>query len=137
MPFIINAFVGSNISADVAIGAGWRWGCMFAFSLLSIMFSLDLIDGMFAILVPVSLGPLIITLVWAERKAKRLGLADEEPSEMTFFQKAIDLAERLDLVGLILIGTSVALILLPLTLRKTAEGGWKNRTCQSQSVKRH
>jgi len=27
MPFIINAFVGSNIAANVLVGAGWRWGC--------------------------------------------------------------------------------------------------------------
>lgn len=26
-PFLINAWVGSNISADVLEGAGWRWGC--------------------------------------------------------------------------------------------------------------
>src|ERR1700744_2762977 len=34
------------------------------------------VDGMFAILVPVSLAPLIGTLLWAERKAKRMGLVD-------------------------------------------------------------
>ena len=26
-PFIINAFVGANISAGVLKHAGWRWGC--------------------------------------------------------------------------------------------------------------
>lgn len=26
-PFIINAFVGSNISASVLKHLGWRWGC--------------------------------------------------------------------------------------------------------------
>jgi len=28
MPFIINAFLGSNTAAKVLDGAGWRWGCM-------------------------------------------------------------------------------------------------------------
>ena len=31
---------------------------------------------MFAILVPASLAPLIVTLFWAEQKAKRLGLVN-------------------------------------------------------------
>ena len=36
-----------------------------------------LTDGMFAILIPTSLSPLIVTLFWAERKAKKLGLAPD------------------------------------------------------------
>ncbi len=40
-------------------------------------------DGMFAILIPTSLAPLIVTLVWAERKAKRLGLVPEVPVEVS------------------------------------------------------
>lgn len=37
---------------------------------------------MFAILVPATLLPLIVTLFWAERKAKRLGLVtDRFPEE--------------------------------------------------------
>ena len=35
--------------------------------------------------------------------------------------------QKLDILGLLLLGASVALILLPLTLAKTAKGGWKNR----------
>ncbi|KAF8198595.1 drug:h+ antiporter [Pholiota molesta] len=97
LPFIINAFVGSNISANVITGAGWRWGY-----------------GMFAILIPVSLMPLIITLVWAELKAKKLVV------------RAWSTFEKLDVMGLLLIGTSVALILLPLTLSEKAKGGWNN-----------
>lgn len=27
LPFVVNAFIGSNISSDVIFGAGWRWGC--------------------------------------------------------------------------------------------------------------
>ncbi|KAK0471517.1 drug:h+ antiporter [Armillaria novae-zelandiae] len=110
LPFIINAFIGSNISTQVLNGAGWRWGY-----------------GMFAILIPTSLAPLIITLVWAERKAKRLGLVPEIPVEdKPIYKKVFDLALKLDIFGLALIGTSVALILLPLTLADNAKGQWHN-----------
>ncbi|KAK0453763.1 drug:h+ antiporter [Armillaria borealis] len=113
LPFIINAFIGSNVSTQVLEGAGWRWGY-----------------GMFAILVPASLSPLIITLVWAERKAKRLGLVPEKPkasnSDKSLLQQTLEVISQLDVVGLVLIGTSVALILLPLTLAENASGGWNN-----------
>lgn len=86
---------------------------------------------MFAILIPASLSPLVITLYWAERKAKKLGLA---PTTGVFTgntrkQRIWNFVEQLDLVGLIILGTSVALILLPLTLSQTAKGGWDNGWC--------
>ncbi|KAK0482096.1 drug:h+ antiporter [Armillaria luteobubalina] len=110
LPFIVNAFIGSNVSTQVLEHAGWRWGY-----------------GMFAILVPASLSPLIITLVWAERKAKRLGLVPEKPkSDKSLPQQTLEVISQLDVVGLVLIGTSVALILLPLTLAENASGGWNN-----------
>ena len=83
---------------------------------------------MFAILVPASLSPLIITLYWAERKAKRLGLAPAMSAfaGATWKQRTWNFIEQLDLIGLILLGAAVALILLPLTLSQTAKGGWDN-----------
>ena len=85
---------------------------------------------MFAILIPVSLAPLIITLFWAERKAKKLGLAPTitEFTGQTFAQRVWRFTEQLDVIGLLFLGTAVALILLPLTLSQTAKGGWHNRT---------
>lgn len=83
---------------------------------------------MFAILIPVSLSPLIITLLWAERKARKLGVAPTRSSgpQLSYFARVISVAEQLDVIGLLLIGTSVALILLPLTLSNNAKGGWHN-----------
>ncbi|KAG1854483.1 major facilitator superfamily domain-containing protein [Suillus subalutaceus] len=102
-PFLINAFIGSNISAAVIDSIGWRWGY-----------------GMFAILVPISLAPLIITLLWAERKAKMLALLDSpkprsrnsssQPSlpRGSMITRFLRSAEQLDLVGLILLGFAYA-----------------------------
>ncbi|KAJ8081510.1 hypothetical protein PM082_007355 [Marasmius tenuissimus] len=104
LPFCVNAYIGANVAAAVLDNSGWRWGY-----------------GMFAILVPASLSPLIITLLWAERKAKRLDLAPPVPKTNLF-----DLARRMDLFGLMLLGAAIALVLLPLTLARGAENGWKN-----------
>ncbi|KAI0755989.1 drug:h+ antiporter [Irpex lacteus] len=107
-PFIINAFVGANISTAVLNHAGWRWGY-----------------GMFAILIPASLSPLIVTLYWAERKAKRLGLVPESiDKSLPIGTQVWNFVQNLDLVGLVLLGAAVALILLPLTLSQTVSKGW-------------
>ncbi|KAG2031329.1 hypothetical protein BDR03DRAFT_1030605, partial [Suillus americanus] len=120
-PFLINAYIGPNISAAVLDSIGWRWGYI-----------------MFAILVPISLAPLIITLLWAERKAKILALLDSPKPRSrsissqrslrhgSMIARLLRSAEQLDLVGLTLLGFAVALTLLPLTISKNVNGGWKN-----------
>ncbi|KAH7915641.1 hypothetical protein BJ138DRAFT_1132530 [Hygrophoropsis aurantiaca] len=119
-PFLINAFIGSNISAAILKHASWRWGY-----------------GMFAILIPAALAPLIITLLWGEHRIKRSDIVQELESRPSRFQQAttgnapsvarlVRLAGGLDLMGLVLLGASVSLVLLPLTLSQTVSGGWKN-----------
>ncbi|KAF9049078.1 ferrichrome-type siderophore transporter [Panaeolus papilionaceus] len=111
LPFVINVFVGSNISTSMIKKGpdGWRWGY-----------------GMFAILVPAALAPLIVTLLWAQRKAKRLNLIPQRDASEPIFVRMKDEATKLNIFGLLLLGTSVALILLPMTLAENAEGGWDN-----------
>lgn len=82
---------------------------------------------MFAILVPASLAPLVITLYWAERKAKKLGLVPVKHNTMSVGGRVWYFVEQLDVIGLTFLGAAVALILLPLTLSRTARDGWKNR----------
>ncbi|KAH9846877.1 drug:h+ antiporter [Lenzites betulinus] len=114
-PFIVNAFIGSDVSTSMLEHSTWRWGY-----------------GMFAILVPASLSPLIITLFWAERKAKKLQLVNapetrlEPVIRVPILRRVWLYAEQLDIVGLAILGTAVALILLPLTLAQGAKGQWHN-----------
>ena len=90
---------------------------------------------MFAILVPAALTPLILTLFWGERKAKRLGLIETPhmgedlapPGKHPLLRRVWLFAEQLDLVGLVLLGTAVAFILLPMTLAQRAKGNWSSR----------
>ena len=94
------------------------------------------VDGMFAILVPAALTPLILTLFWGERQARKLGLVDTSPPredivprvKFRFLQRVWLFAEQLDLVGLVLLGLAVSLILLPMTLARRAKNSWSNRT---------
>ena len=61
---------------------------------------------------------MIITLLWAEHKARKLGVAPTRSSgpQLSYFARVIAVTERLDVIGLLLIGTSVALFLLPLVV---------------------
>ena len=93
------------------------------------------LDAMFAILVPASLTPLILTLFWAERKAKQLGLVaptsvgdDIAPrGKNRYLRRAWLFAEQLDLAGLVLLATAIAFILLPMTLAQRAKGNYSSR----------
>ncbi|QRV78334.1 major facilitator superfamily transporter [Ceratobasidium sp. AG-Ba] len=111
-PFIINAFAGSEVSAGVMApgGPGWRWGY-----------------GMFAILVPVTIIPLIATLGWAEHKARSQGLIEySSGSSRSGIQKAAAVFAEVDVLGLLILAGGVACVLLPLTLAAKAKGGWHN-----------
>lgn len=115
-PFIVNAFVGSKIAASITTNNpsnGWRWGY-----------------AMFSILIPVSLAPVLFTLLWGERKAKRLGVVDlrhgtktatikgekVEKEHVSLWSKVVGLLLEMDILGLLLLATGWALLLVALTL---------------------
>ncbi|TPX09119.1 uncharacterized protein E0L32_001618 [Thyridium curvatum] len=121
LPFIvtvpINGFIADGFYDD------WRWGL-----------------GMFAILVPALLIPAIMTLYAMQRRGEKAGMvtiADSKDvrtgvSEATgkglgywaklAYKGLIDI----DIIGLIILGFAFSLILLPITLAKSANGGWNN-----------
>ncbi|TFK47474.1 MFS general substrate transporter [Heliocybe sulcata] len=121
-PFLVNAWVGANIADTILKNAGWRWGYR-----------------MFILLVPLALAPLIVTLLWAERKAKRLGIVDRSVYGHARRSRSLSVSatssgflaqrrgrlgkiwrtlESLDFVGLLLFGAAVYLVLIPFTLAK-------------------
>jgi SIT family siderophore-iron:H+ symporter-like MFS transporter len=83
-------------------GTTWSWGI-----------------GCWGIIFPVCTVPLFFALLNAERRAKKQGLLDDIPSPWKSFlskQTMVELFWQIDLVGLILLAASMALILLPFTL---------------------
>jgi MFS family permease len=81
MPFVINTWISAEITEGVLGGGGWRWGY-----------------GMFAILVPVCLAPVIGSLLWAQTKAKKLNMLQltSDPNKNLFKHplKAMALANK-------------------------------------------
>lgn len=93
---------------------------------------------MFCILIPATLAPVIGTLLWAQIRAKRLGLSatnfDEQQGgavatakdRRSFGSKLLSWAIDIDALGLILFGAGWACILLPLTLTNKNTLTWSS-----------
>lgn len=114
-PNIINIWYAGYIVKDLG-PSNWRWGY-----------------GMFCIIMPVVLAPATIIMFHYERKAHKL-LQEEElqkyKEEVGLTKNWKKLLWRLivevDLFGLIVLGFSFSLLLLPLSLYKNAENLWRN-----------
>ncbi|PNS15977.1 cell division control protein 42 [Sphaceloma murrayae] len=110
IPFLINVWVGPEVTQSVLSGPGWRWGY-----------------GVWTIVLPVAFIPLALSLFLNQRKASRQGLLPPSPfAGYSVKQSLTNLWYELDFFGLILLSAAIALILIPLTLASRASGGWSN-----------
>ncbi|KAJ4859398.1 major facilitator superfamily domain-containing protein [Trichoderma breve] len=140
-PFIINTWFSGKIVDALEKRNQWRWGY-----------------GMFAIIMPVALGPAVATLIWLDRMAKKNGVVNiassnaarrtlDNTADQEGQQKTIDLTtapvvdnkqqwtqslkmnlEEIDAFGLVLLGFGWSLLLLPFSLKTYAEHGWRNES---------
>ncbi|THU81737.1 MFS general substrate transporter [Dendrothele bispora CBS 962.96] len=138
-PFIINTWFAGKIVEALSDGEKWRWGY-----------------GMFAIIMPVVLGPAIFTLIYLDRQAQKMGLvniassnaarrearnlAEQEgregprgqvaakavDSQLSWADRAKNNLIEIDAFGLVLLGFGWSLLLLPFSLKTYANGGWHN-----------
>ncbi|KAL4876680.1 major facilitator superfamily domain-containing protein [Aspergillus karnatakaensis] len=107
-PFIINTWVGGNLTDAVLKVTTWRWGI-----------------GMFTIIFPVCSIPLFLTLFYGHRKAKKI---TDYPSIFKTYglkQTVIQVFWRMDVIGIILLIAVFALILVPFTLAGGSGSQWK------------
>lgn len=116
-PYIINTWFAGLIVDDI-LATNWRWGY-----------------GMFTIIVPVSLIPAVSSLYCYPIKAKKMGIVQEKVERfgikvqndaggwLRVYMKAL---KEIDIIGLLLLATSLSLLLLPLSLYKTAQDQWRN-----------
>jgi MFS family permease len=107
-PFLVTVWIGPTIADSILAHTSWRWGY-----------------GMWAIILPATFLPLALTLLFNQRKAKRLRLIKQKPRKhRTFYESLRSTWLELDMSGLILLSAAVSLLLIPLTLAANTEGGW-------------
>ncbi|KFG87980.1 putative siderophore iron transporter [Metarhizium anisopliae] len=145
-PFIINTWFAGKIVQAMLSRNQWRWGY-----------------GMFAIIMPVAVGPAIATLIYLDRKAKKTGevnlassgeahrvekeAADQAARgetvvdtvtmakpEGSWLQKLRRGLIEIDAFGLLLLGLGWALLLLPFSLKTYARKSWANPSLISMWV---
>jgi len=111
-PWLINSWIGSYILAGFTntIPAKWRVGI-----------------GMWAAITPFAGLLVIVTLLIAQRRAKRVGaLANySTPFQSMGWRLIPHLFWQLDIIGALLTVAFIALILMPLTLAKGSSDTWK------------
>ncbi|GAA5842134.1 hypothetical protein JCM11251_006535 [Rhodosporidiobolus azoricus] len=126
-PYLVTVWYTSEIVTALSEDDKWRWGY-----------------GMFAIIYPVIWIPACVAMFYLERRAlkdnlinievARTGADDAEVEQVaqveqkTFGQKALQVIDECDFVGLILLGFGWALLLLPFSLYGGADGGFSNRS---------
>ncbi|WVN89526.1 uncharacterized protein L203_104751 [Cryptococcus depauperatus CBS 7841] len=111
LPFLINAWITGNVVSAVLGSTSWRWGI-----------------GMWAIIFPVMVIPLLFSLVDAELRAHRRGLLRNIPSPFKAFARRslwTDIFWQIDIIGLLLLAAVLALILLPFTLAGGVGNIWR------------
>ncbi|GAA5919883.1 hypothetical protein JCM6882_001990 [Rhodosporidiobolus microsporus] len=133
-PYIVIPWYSAEIANALSNDQNWRWGY-----------------GMYAIIMPVVMGPCIALLFYLEHRAQKRGIisaasagqaitdaavvAEKEGRQdasvavkptMTVTQRILLAWEELDGVGLILLGFGWSLLLLPFSLQSGAKGGYSN-----------
>jgi MFS family permease len=109
-PYIVTTWIGGPLSDAFIDGPGWRWGF-----------------GIFAIITPVVVVPLILLFALTQRKAKKLGLApSRQENSSSAFQTVKEFVIQFDLLGVLLLAAGLALFLLPLSIYSYQTLGWKS-----------
>lgn len=106
-PYLITVWFAGLI-VDAVLKTNWRWGY-----------------GMFAIIMPVIVAPVIFVLSYYEHQAQKFVPKVVKPKK-SVWKIVKDAAIEIDAFGLILLGFGWSLFLLPFSIYSYADNGWKN-----------
>ncbi|KAJ7685749.1 drug:h+ antiporter [Mycena polygramma] len=117
--YFINFYANGQITTKLTApgGLGWRWGY-----------------GIYAICYIPALMPIIIVLLWAQRRAKAQGILKGEPSTETkasFATRFRTFVADVDAVGLFFLAATLALLFLPIVL---AGGSYATMTWHNPAI---
>ena len=109
-PYIVTPWIGGPVSESILKGPGWRWGF-----------------GIWAIITPIIVVPLVLLLSWNQRRAQTQGhyLAKTSSCGLSF-KSLMDFAIQVDAFGLLLLAAGMALFLLPFAIWTYQSEGWRS-----------
>lgn len=106
-PYLITTFIGGPVAGHIQAGPGWRWGF-----------------GIWTIIVPFFVLPLIILFFWHTRRAEKMGLV--EPRGKVTAASFKHFCNDIDIIGLLLLATGMTLFLLPFNIYSYQPDQWKS-----------
>ncbi|KAF7364038.1 MFS domain-containing protein [Mycena sanguinolenta] len=116
--YFINFYVNGLITDKLTAvgGLGWRWGY-----------------GIYAMCYIPALSPIIIILLWAQRRAKAQGIIRSEPEEARapLGARVREFVADVDAVGLFFLAATLALLFLPIVL---AGGSYATTTWHNHAI---
>lgn len=97
-------YAGTYLGEHILLTSGWRLGY-----------------GIWAMVLPVTAVPTVALMIWMNRRAKRLGLVAERVSLLHGagsgpVKKAAHVANKLDLLGALLLAGGLAMTMIPITI---------------------
>ncbi|TDZ16490.1 MFS siderochrome iron transporter 1 [Colletotrichum orbiculare MAFF 240422] len=111
-PYIFITWAAGPITENLLKdgGIGWRWGL-----------------GMWAIVAPVVIGPLVGLFLWNQHKARVMGVIESRGSIRNFsLAKANKFAIEVDALGILILAAGMALFLLPFNIYSYQTEGWRS-----------
>ncbi|TDZ48365.1 MFS siderochrome iron transporter 1 [Colletotrichum trifolii] len=111
-PYIFITWAAGPITENLLKdgGIGWRWGL-----------------GMWAIVAPVVIGPLVGLFLWNQHKARVMGVIESRGSIRNFsLAKAKKFAIEVDALGILILAAGMALFLLPFNIYSYQTEGWRS-----------
>jgi len=104
--------VSGNFAETIIDGPGWRWGY-----------------GIFTIVVPVLITPVIAILAIVQRRARRAGALQGVVAPWKVSRPSVvarDLFWSIDVIGLALLTAGFTLLLVPITIYVEVDDGWRS-----------
>lgn len=111
-PYIVTTWIGGPIADAILLRNGiddlqaWRWGY-----------------GIWAVIVPVIVSPLIILFYYNQRKAEKMGLIEKRKYNITP-QSVGQWLMEIDIIGILILATGMAFTLLPLSIWSFQKEKW-------------
>ena len=107
-PYIVTTWIGGPMADAFMRGPGWRWGF-----------------GVWAILTPCIVSPLIMVFFLNQHKARKAGLITAKRPELSL-RGLRDFVIDFDLLGLLLLAAGMAMILVPLSIYAYQKDQWRS-----------
>ncbi|KAL6241599.1 hypothetical protein RBB50_011380 [Rhinocladiella similis] len=108
-PILVNTWISGNVTSSVLSVTTWKWGI-----------------GMFAIMNPICALPLIIFMLYLKRQARKANQSEEEALSPSRLRNLGQLFWDLDIIGVLILTSALAMTLIPLTLAGGVKTKWKD-----------